>query len=90
MFLNGLTETEDSQYCSVINSSVERLLRTKEDQMIITVGSADLRSLTRLAEAASPLHLTPVYSALLPLILSSSAEGLTHTNMVSPDTSVLL
>ena len=90
MFLNGVTQTEEVEYCSVIKSSVERLLRTKVSQMIITVGSADLSSLTRLAEAASPLRLAPVYSALLPLILSSTEEGLTHNNMVSPGPSLLL
>ena len=56
--------------------------------MIITVGSADLTSLARLAEAVSPLLLAPVYSALLPLILSSCEEGLTHNNMVSSGTSL--
>ena len=83
MFLNGSTQTEEAQYCWVMNSTIARLVRTRVPQMIITVGSADLTSLAQLAETVSPLLLTPVYSALLPLILSSCEEGLTHTNMVS-------
>ena len=88
VFLNGLTQTEEAEYSSVMNWTIGRLLRTKVPQMIITVGSADLTSLARLAEAVSPLLLAPVYSALLPLILSSCEEGLTHNNMVSSGTSL--
>ena len=87
VFLNGLAETEDVEYWGVMKSSIARLVRRRESQMIVTVGSADLRSLTRLAEAASPLLLAPVYSALLPLTLSSSGDGLalTQNNMVSQE-----
>ena len=85
VFLNGLTETEDVEYCQVISSTVERLLRTEQSQLILTLGSPDLSSLTRLAESFSCPRLATVYSALLPLILSSSGggDGLTHNNMVS-------
>ena len=82
VFLNGLTETADVEYCQVINSTLERLMRTCEPQMVVTMGSADLRSLTRLAGTFSCPRLTTVYSALLPLILTSE-DGLTHNNLVS-------
>ena len=89
MFLNGLTETEDVEYCCVINSALERLVRTELSQLMVTVGSADLRSLARLADSFSAPRLATVYSALLPLILSSSGDGLTSNNMVSSRLSVL-
>ena len=87
VFLNGLNQTEEDEYSQVMNSTIARLLRTKESQMVVTLGSADLASLTRLAETISPLRLAPVFSALLPLTLSSCEGGETENNMVSFTTS---
>ena len=87
VFLNGLNQTEEDEYSQVMNSTIARLLRTKESQMVVTLGSADLASLTRLAETISPLRLAPVFYALLPLTLSSCEDGETENNMVSFTTS---
>ena len=84
VFLTGSCQTEQVEYLRVIKSTVETLRLSKLSQMVIMMGHADISGLTLLSQTLqSHLELSHAFSAVLPLVLSNTEDGLTYNNSVS-------